>query len=141
MSVRKANAQWNGDLKSGKGQMALGSGAWEGQYSFGSRFEEGDGTNPEELIGAAHAGCFSMALANILAEAGHSPESVETDASVHLEFVDGDPTITQIELNTTVRAPGLAQDELAKHADTAKKGCPVSRALTGPEISVKARLD
>lgn len=141
MSVRKANAQWNGDLKSGKGQMALGSGAWEGQYSFGSRFEDGDGTNPEELIGAAHAGCFSMALANILAEAGQSPESVETDAQVHLEFVDGDPTITQIDLNTTVRAPGLAQDELAKHAETAKKGCPVSRALTGPEISVKARLD
>lgn len=140
MSVRKANAQWNGDLKSGKGQLALGSGAWEGQYSFGSRFEEGDGTNPEELIGAAHAGCFSMALANILAEAGHSPESVETGAEVHLEFVDGDPTITRIELNTTVRAPGLAQDELAKHADTAKKGCPVSRALAGPEISVKARL-
>lgn len=141
MSVRKANAQWNGDLKSGKGQMALGSGVWEGQYSFGSRFEEGDGTNPEELIGAAHAGCFSMALANILAEAGHSPESVQTDAQVHLEFVDGDPTITRIDLNTSVRAPGLAQDELAEHADTAKKGCPVSRALTGPEISVKARLE
>ncbi|MFW5926916.1 MAG: OsmC family protein [Wenzhouxiangella sp.] len=140
MSVRKANAEWKGDLRNGSGRMALGSGAWEGRYSFGSRFEEGDGSNPEELIGAALAGCFSMALSNILAEAGHTPESVESRAHVHLEFVDGDPTITRIELDTRARVPGLEQEEFEKHAESARKGCPVSRALGGPEISVKPSL-
>ena len=98
MPVRTSIAKWEGALKDGHGTMSLGSGAFEGQYSFSSRFEEGTGTNPEELIGAAHAGCFSMALAYTLAQAGHEPRRVETAARVHLEQVDGAPVITRIEL-------------------------------------------
>lgn len=140
MSVRKANARWQGDLKSGKGRMALGSGAWEGQYSFSSRFEEGSGSNPEELIAAAHAGCFSMALSNILAEAGHRPDSVETQAKVHLEMGDDGPSIPRIELVTEAVVPGISEDEFHQHAEAAKKGCPVSKVLAGAEISLNATL-
>ena len=141
MTIRKAQAQWKGDLKSGKGSMALGSGAFEGQYSFNSRFEEGTGTNPEELIAAAHAGCFSMALSNILAEAGHPPESVQTEARVHLEFGDDGPVIPRIELNCQAVVPGLDSEQFQKHAEAAKVGCPVSRVLAGAEISLHARLE
>lgn len=140
MSVRKANAQWQGDLKSGKGRMAFGSGAWEGQYSFSSRFEEGTGSNPEELIAAAHAGCFSMALSNILAEAGHTPDSVETEAHVHLEVGDDGPAISRIKLVSEAVVPGIEESEFQEHAEAAKKGCPVSKLLTGAEITLEATL-
>lgn len=141
MSVRKANAQWQGDLKSGKGRMAFGSGAWEGQYSFSSRFEEGTGSNPEELIAAAHAGCFSMALSNILAGAGHTPDSVETEARVHLDVGDDGPAISRIKLVTEAVVPGISEDEFQKHADAAKKGCPVSKVLAGADIQLEATLE
>jgi len=107
MPQRKANAIWKGDLKGGKGTMKFGSGAFEGAYSFASRFEEGTGTNPEELIGSALAGCFSMALSNELAQAGFTPESVETNASVTLETVDGAPTISKIKLTAKASVPIL----------------------------------
>lgn len=140
MAVRKSNARWQGDLKSGKGRMAFGSGAWEGQYSFNSRFEEGTGSNPEELIAAAHAGCFSMALSNILAEAGHTPESVATEAKVHLEFGEDGPHIPRIELICQASVPGIDEGEFQKHAEAAKKGCPVSKVLAGAQISLNATL-
>lgn len=140
MATRKANANWQGDLKSGKGRMAFGSGAWEGQYSFSSRFEEGSGSNPEELIAAAHAGCYSMALSNILAEAGHTPDSVSTEAKVHLEVGDDGPSIPRIELTTEAVVPGISEDEFHKHANAAKAGCPVSKVLAGAEISLNATL-
>ena len=140
MSVRKANAQWQGDLKSGKGRMAFGSGAWEGQYSFGSRFENGTGSNPEELIAAAHAGCFSMALSNMLAEAGQTPESVKTEARVHLEVGDDGPAISRIELVCEAIVPGIDKEEFSKHAEAAKKGCPVSKVLSGAQINLEATL-
>lgn len=140
MAVRKSSARWQGDLKSGKGRMAFGSGAWEGQYSFSSRFEEGTGSNPEELIAAAHAGCFSMALSNILAEAGHTPDSVSTEAKVHLEMGDDGPSIPRIELVCEATVPGISEDEFQQHAEAAKKGCPVSKVLAGAEISLDARL-
>jgi lipoyl-dependent peroxiredoxin len=140
MPVRTASAKWEGALRDGSGTMALGSGAFEGQYSFGSRFEEGTGTNPEELIGAAHAGCFSMALANILDEAGHSPRRVETSARVHLEQSDEGPAITRIELSTEVDVPGIDESELGRHVKAAEEGCPVSKALAAIEISAEGRL-
>jgi osmotically inducible protein OsmC len=120
--------------------MALGSGAFEGQYSYSSRFEEGTGTNPEELIGAAHAGCFSMALAHILAEAGHEATRVETTARVTLEPTESGPTITRIELQTEGEVPGLDADEFQRQAEAAKAGCAVSRALAGVKISLDANL-
>jgi lipoyl-dependent peroxiredoxin len=140
MPTRTSNAEWNGDLKSGTGRVALGSGAWQGSYSFKSRFEDGSGTNPEELIAAAHAGCFSMALANILAQAGHPAESVKTDAKVHLEMGKDGPSIPKIELITEAVVPGLNADEFQKHADAAKVGCPVSKVLAATEIELKASL-
>jgi lipoyl-dependent peroxiredoxin len=140
MAVRTAIAKWEGALRDGNGTMALGSGAFEGQYSFSSRFEDGTGTNPEELIGAAHAGCFSMALANILAEAGHDPRRVETVARVHLEPADGGPAITRIELSTEGEVEGIEADEFQRHAESAKSGCPVSKALAGVDISLEASL-
>jgi osmotically inducible protein OsmC len=120
--------------------MKFGSGAFEGQYSFKSRFEEGTGTNPEELIGAAHAGCFSMAFSNMLASAGHVPTSVSTTARVHLESVDGAPTISRIELETEGDVPGIEDAKFQELAAEAKAKCPVSRALAGVDISVDARL-
>ncbi len=140
MATRTASARWERDLRGGGGTMALGGGAYEGRYSYSSRFEEGEGTNPEELIAAAHAGCFSMALANILSEAGHVPDSVATEAAVHLEPADQGPTITKIDLQTEVAVEGLDDDEFARHADAAKSGCPVSRALAAVEITLDARL-
>lgn len=140
MPTRNAKAIWNGDLKNGKGNMSFGSGAYEGAYTFKSRFEEGTGTNPEELIGAANAGCFSMALAGDLADAGFSPESVNTDADVILEFVDGDPAITTIVLNTKANVPDIDDDTFQEIAEGAKKNCPVSKALAGVDIKLKAEL-
>ncbi|MFN1834660.1 OsmC family protein [Balneola sp. MJW-20] len=129
MPVKNANAVWNGDLKSGKGTMSLGSGTFEGAYTFATRFEDADGTNPEELIGAAHAGCFSMAFSNELAKAGFVPESVETHAEVTLEMIDGAPTISTISLKVNAQVPGIDDDKFQEIAEGAKKNCPVSRAL------------
>ncbi len=140
MPTRNAEAQWNGDLQQGQGTMKLGSGAYEGQYSFKSRFEEGRGTNPEELIGAAHAGCYSMALSNALAEAGHTPERVHTVARVHLEMQDAGPTITRIDLKTEADVPDLSDADFQSHAEDAKKNCPVSKALAGTTINLNATL-
>ena len=140
MPTRKANATWKGGLKDGQGQMELGSGAWSGAYSFGSRFQDGDGTNPEELIGAAHAGCFSMALSVALERAGHTPEEVKTKAKVHLEKEGEGFAIQRIELDTEARVPGLDDDTFQEHAQGAKENCPVSKALGGVEIELDARL-
>jgi osmotically inducible protein OsmC len=120
--------------------MALGSGIWEGPFTFASRFEDGDETNPEELIGAAHAGCFSMAFANELDGAGFAPESVETEATVTLDQVDGDFTITKIHLVTEASVPDIDEDEFQEIAAAAKEGCPVSKVLAGAEITLDATL-
>jgi lipoyl-dependent peroxiredoxin len=121
--------------------MRFATGAYEGPYSFQSRFEEGDGTNPEELIAAAHAGCFSMALSGELGRAGYDAETVETEAVVHLDKLDEGFGITRIELRTRARVPGIDADEFRQVAEVAKKGCPVSRALAAVEsIDVEAEL-
>jgi lipoyl-dependent peroxiredoxin len=140
MPVRKAEARWEGDLPSGKGTMRFGGGAFEGQYSFSSRFEDGAGTNPEELIAAAHAGCFSMALSNGLAKAGFTPTRVDTTASVSLEKTDAGFGITKIELRTEAEVPGIDEATFSEQADTAKKNCPVSKALAAVDISLDAKL-
>jgi lipoyl-dependent peroxiredoxin len=140
MPTRSSSAEWSGNLARGKGTMSLGSGAFEGSYSFASRFESGEGTNPEELIAAAHAGCFSMALAAALSQAEHVPDSVETTAQVTIDSVDGTPTITRSELSTEVKVDGLDDAEFQEFADGARSGCAVSRALAGVEITLAARL-
>ena len=137
MAVRTSSAEWKGTLKEGAGSMKLGSGAYEGPFTFASRFESGRGTNPEELIGAAHAGCFSMFLSALLTNAGFTPTRIRTTATVHLG--EG-PTITLIELNTEAQVPNLTEGALAEHAEAAKKNCPVSKALAGPEIRLRATL-
>ncbi len=140
MPVRNAEAVWEGNLLKGKGRMKLGSGAFDGAYSFSSRFENGLGTNPEELIGAAHAGCFSMALSFILGNSGFSPEKVHTVAKVHVDKVGDGFKITMIELETEAIIPDIDEKKFLEHAEAAKKGCPVSQALAGTEITLKARL-
>jgi lipoyl-dependent peroxiredoxin len=140
MPVRTASAKWNGSLTEGDGTMALGSGAYEGPFSFRSRFQDGDGTNPEELIGAAHAGCFSMALSAVLGEGGHTPDSIETSAKVTFDTGEGGPKITRIDLTTRGRVPGLDEAGFKEAAETAKANCPVSQALTGVEIGLDAAL-
>ena len=140
MAERKGTAVWEGNLKEGKGTMKLGSGAYEGPYSFSSRFENGTGTNPEELIGAALAGCFSMALSSNLTKAGHAPKRIDTVANVKLEMVEGAPKITTIELSTEAEVPGVDDSKFQEQAEATKKGCPVSKALTGTEITLKAKL-
>lgn len=141
MAVRTADAEWKGDLQSGSGSMQTGSGAFKGSYSFASRFEEGAGTNPEELIGAAHAGCFSMALALQLAKAGHAPDSIRTTARVHIEKGDAGFSITRIELQTVARVPGVDEATFREKAEGAKTGCPVSQALKAVPIELDARLE
>jgi lipoyl-dependent peroxiredoxin len=141
MPKRTANARWDGSLQEGQGTMRMASGAYEGPYSFQSRFEEGDGTNPEELIAAAHAGCFSMALSGDLGRAGHEAESIETTATVHIEKLDEGFGITRIELDTRARVPGVSDDEFQRVAEGAKKGCPVSQALAAVgSIELNAEL-
>lgn len=140
MPVRKANAVWEGTIKEGQGRVALGSGAFEGRYSFGSRFEEASGTNPEELIGAAHAGCFSMALSGALSRAGHTPKRIATGAKVHIEKVGEGFKITRIELDNESEIPGLDDTAFQEFARKAKEGCPVSQALAGVDITLSARL-
>jgi osmotically inducible protein OsmC len=143
MAKRNGSAEWRGDLQSGSGTVKVGDGVFEGGFSANSRFGEGDDpqTNPEQLIAAAHAACFSMALSNILATAGHAPDSVRTDAKVTLRFVDGAPTITQIDLDTLGAVPGIDQAQFQSFAEQAKAGCPISRALAAvPEITLTAKL-
>ncbi|HEX3041035.1 MAG TPA: OsmC family protein [Solirubrobacterales bacterium] len=141
MATRNGSAEWRGDLKGGSGTVKVGDGVFEGNYSFSSRFEDADGTNPEELIGAAHAGCFAMALSLVLAEADHPPESLEAEARVHLRLVEGLPTIAKIDLDVQGSVPGIDEDAFRSYAEKAKDGCVVSRALSGvPEITLDARL-
>ncbi|MEJ2684961.1 MAG: OsmC family protein [Candidatus Sulfobium sp.] len=140
MPVRKAEAVWEGRLRDGRGTMKLGSGNFQGAYSFASRFESGTGTNPEELIGAAHAGCFSMALSLFLEKAGYSPESIHTTANVHIDKVGEGFRITTIELDMEAKVPGIDEKNFLEQAEAAKKGCPVSQALAGTEIKLRAKL-
>ncbi len=140
MPVRKAEAVWEGNLMKGKGTMKLGSGAFEGPFSFASRFESGAGTNPEELIGAAHAGCFSMAFSLFLEKAGFSPERIHTDAKVHIDKAGEGFKITVIELETEASVPGIDEKKFQELATATKNGCPVSVALAGAEIRLSARL-
>jgi lipoyl-dependent peroxiredoxin len=141
MPTRNAHAEWNGSITDGSGTMAFGSGAFEGAYSFSSRMEEGTGTNPEELIGAAHAGCFSMALSVALGEAGHPPESISTDAQVRFGKEGEGWAIQGVELTTRARVPGIDEETFRQAAEAAKEGCPVSKALAGTEISLDATLE
>ena len=140
MPVRTSEAEWLGNLREGNGQMKLGSGAYEGAYSFGSRFEEGVGSNPEELLGAAHAGCFSMFLAGVLGRAGLNPRRISTTARVHIDNTGGGFSITRMELSTEGDVPGIDEATFQEHAREAKENCPVSKALAVPEVSLEARL-
>lgn len=140
MIQRNATAQWNGDLKAGSGTLRLGSGAFEGKYSFGTRFEGAPGTNPEELLGAAHAGCFSMALALGLTQAGHTPVRVHTTATVKMERVNEKMTIVGIHLATEAEVPGIAPEVFQKVAEATKDGCIVSRALAAVPMTLQATL-
>jgi len=136
MPVRTANAVWEGNLKEGKGRMRFGGGAFDGAFTFASRFEEGSGTNPEELIAAAHAGCFSMAFSNELSKAGFTPTRVSTSARVHLES----GTITKIELVCEGKVPGIDEKQFLEIGEGAKKNCPVSRLVTGATVTLQATL-
>ncbi len=139
--TRTAEASWQGDLPDGGGRIGVGSGAYEGPFTLRARVDDVErSTNPEELIGAAHAGCFTMSLANLLSESGHPPADLNTTAHVRLEQLDTGFTITKIELQTTGEVPGVDADTFAKLAQQAKDTCPVSRALAGTEITLEARL-
>ncbi|QHN02043.1 OsmC family protein [Granulicella sp. WH15] len=138
---RSASAVWHGNLKEGNGSISTQSGTLkEAQYSFKTRFENGVGTNPEELIAAAHAGCFTMAFSNELSTAGHVPESVETTAVVTLEFPGGAPTVTKIHLVCKASVSGIEKEKFDEVAKTAKENCPISRLLKAAEISLDATL-
>ncbi len=140
MPVRSAEARWEGNLKKGKGSVKLGSGVFEGKYSFGSRFEKDPGTNPEELIGAAHAGCFSMALSMILEQAGYTADSIHTSARVSIDKSGDGFKITSIALETEGKIPGIDENTFKEKAEMAKKGCPVSVALSSVAITLQAKL-
>jgi osmotically inducible protein OsmC len=137
MPTRNAQARWEGSLQDGSGKVRVASGALEASYSFGSRFEDGPGTNPEELIGAAHAGCFSMARSLMLGQAGYTPDWIETRAAVAIEKAAEGFAITRIDLDTEARVPGIDEKTFLEHATAAKSGCPVSKALSD---TVKVRL-
>ena len=139
--IRSSDATWNGDLKNGNGLMKVGKTGYEGPFTFASRFEEGEGTNPEELIGAAHAGCYSMFLSALLSADGHIPNSINTTAKVHIGTVDGAPTIHTIELKCEADVSGIDVEAFLKYAENAKAGCPVSKALAAVQvISLQATL-
>jgi len=140
MIKRTAQAHWQGDLKNGSGSMALGSGAFEGPYSFTSRFEDGKGTNPEELIGAAHAGCFSMALSGALSKDGYTIDDIRTEATVYMEKGDDGFMITGIKLNTKARVRDIEMNDFVKYASDAKENCPVSQALSAVDIHLETHL-
>lgn len=141
MPTRQSKGVWKGTLKNGNGTMQIGDGGFEVDFSFPSRFENGTGTNPEELLGAAHAGCFSMALSLLIEQAGFTPERIATRASVHLGKSAAGFTINRIDLETTARIPGMPDEAFQARANAAKKDCPVSRALAGVEICLTATLD
>lgn len=136
MITRHADAVWNGNLKQGHGTMKFGS--VESSYTFASRFESGEGTNPEELIGAAHAGCFSMKFSALLSQAGHEPARVQTTAHVHLDTDQG--RVTRIDLKTQAEVPGIGEDEFRRIAEEARANCPISKTLGGVEINLDATL-
>ncbi|MFV1858957.1 MAG: OsmC family peroxiredoxin [Anaerolineales bacterium] len=138
MPVRHASATWHGSIQEGHGHIQFGD--YEGSYSVPSRFEEADGTNPEELLGAAHAGCFSMALSSGLSAAGHPPNSVQTSAQVHIDKLKTGWTVTRVHLVTKVEAAGLEAEAFQEFAEKAKSTCPISRALAGVEITMEASL-
>ena len=140
MTVRKADAVWKGSLREGAGELALESGAFRGPYTFKSRFEHGKETNPEELLGAAHAGCFTMALTAALGREKVTPTEIHTTASVHLEQVTGGFSITRIQLRTRAKVPGVTAEQFAALAADAKQNCPVSKALAGVAITLDAAL-
>ena len=141
MPIRTADARWEGNLTEGSGTLKTGKGGLAGNYSFQSRFEEGEGTNPEELIAAAHAACFSMALSSDLAKAGFTSTSVETTAKVHLDKGDAGFGVTRIDLETVGTVPGADQETFQKLAEGAKENCPISRLLApGAQISLSAKL-
>jgi len=140
MVMRHSEAEWQGNLREGKGTVKLGSGSYEGPYSFVSRFEDGTGTNPEELIAAAHAGCYSMALSAGLSKDGITPKRVHTTAKVHLDKVGEGFEITTIELETEAEIPGIDSAKFLEYAEAAKKGCPVSKVLAGAQIKLNAKL-
>ncbi|GAA1407714.1 MULTISPECIES: OsmC family protein [Catellatospora] len=141
MPIRTATARWQGTLTEGSGTIATGKGGLQGNYSFKSRFEEGEGTNPEELIAAAHSGCFSMAFSKQLSDAGFPPNAVVTNANVHLDKTDAGMTVTRIDLVTTGDVPGIDEAQFQKLAEAAKAGCPISRLLSpGAEITLSATL-
>ena len=142
MPKRTATAKWEGSLREGEGKIGLGSGAWEGPYSARSRFEDAPESNPEELLAAAHAGCFTMALSLILGSAGHDPETLETEAVVHLKQEDGGFTIPKIELKVKGKVPGIDSDHFREHAETAKEVCPLSKALASvDEITLDVEFE
>lgn len=141
MPTRSADATWNGNLPDGNGTMYMESGSYEGAYSYRSRFENGDGTNPEELIAAAQAGCYSMALSNVLDEEGYDPQTVDTTAEVTLRILEDGPAITKVHLTSEANVPEIDNDTFQDLADAAKSGCPVSNALAGAEITLDATLN
>ena len=140
MAIRTACAAWEGNLQQGRGTMSLAQGGLEAPYSFAARFEDGSGSNPEEMIGAAHAGCFSMALAHELGQAGHPPVRVATSAKVHLEKTADGFAIPKIELETEADVPGIDEETFQRIAQAAKQGCPVSKVLSAAKITLNARL-
>ncbi|MCM4082971.1 OsmC family protein [Paractinoplanes hotanensis] len=141
MPIRTATARWQGNLTEGSGTIKTGKGGIQGNYSFKSRFEEGEGTNPEELIGAAHAGCFSMAFSKALSDAGFTPTSVDTVAKVHMDKTDAGFSVTRIDLETQGDVPGVDESTFHKIAEDAKANCPISRLLSpGAEITLSAKL-
>ena len=141
MPTRTSDAEWHGNLRKGRGHMRFGGGAYDGEYTWASRFSDGGGTNPEELIAAAHAGCYSMALSADLTEAGFKPAIIRTSAELHLDTVDGKPTITLIELTVGAKVPGIDNAKFQEIAKATKMGCPVSRALGAVEITLDATLE
>ena len=140
MATRSSEAVWHGNLSDGNGTMTIGHGAWEGPYSFKSRFEDGDGTNPEELLAAAHAGCFSMAVSHGLAQAGHPPTRAHTTANVHLQKVEGGFEIPKIDLVLEAEVPGISEEKFQEVANDAKENCPLSKVLRAAEITLDAKL-
>ena len=141
MTARNGSAEWRGNVESGSGSIIVGNGVFEGAYSYESRFGEAAGTNPEQLLAAAHSGCFTMALANALSAAGHPPESLRTNARVYLRNLDGVVTLARIDLETVGDVPGIDERQFQAYAEAAKRDCPVSRALAGvPEITLTATL-
>ena len=139
--ARSASVHWEGDVAKGRGSIATGSGKVAAEYSYGTRFSGDPGTNPEELLGAAHAACFTMALSAVLTRAGHPPASLDTTAQVHLDREAAGPSISAIELTTAGKVPGVAQADFAKYASEAKEACPLSKALKAVPISMQATLE